>query len=217
MLGAPRQLLRCWLARAASVAAVALLVAGCGGSAGNSASTTTARSSASASPAASRIPTGFAVYEGSGYSLAVPGGYKATSTKVAGQPAGSTVVRLSPSGAAPPKVDSEVLVGENPHLNLSLDQVIDNLKASERAATTRLMTFNVEPVNIAGASESRMINESYIAPLSPSQPIPTVFDRTWLMVLVRPGVLVDVIAANEPDRGGNLNLEAVIDSFRLGR
>ncbi len=188
--------------------ALALAAAGCGAS-----------NSSSNSPFAGprRVPTGFSVYYGSGFSVAVPTGYEATSTAVAGAPAGSTVVRLSSAGSPPQMVNAEVLVAENPHLALSLDQVVNNLRASERATTTRLLAFDTRTVGIPGAREARLINESYVAPLSGSQPIATTFDRTWLMVQPRPGVLLDVIAANEPGRGGTLNLNAVIHSFRLNR
>jgi hypothetical protein len=54
-----------------------------------------------------------------------------------------------------------------------------------------------------------------VAPDSPSNPAPTHFNRKWLMVLVRPGVLLDVVVANAPELGGRIDADAVIDSFRL--
>jgi hypothetical protein len=54
-----------------------------------------------------------------------------------------------------------------------------------------------------------------VAPDSPTDQAPTHFNRKWLMVLVRPGVLLDVVVANAPALGGHIDANAVIDSFRL--
>jgi len=54
-----------------------------------------------------------------------------------------------------------------------------------------------------------------VAPDSPTNPTATRFERKWLMVLIKPGLLLDVVVANAPKLGGNIDADAVIDSFRL--
>ncbi|MGH2881707.1 MAG: hypothetical protein ACRDPA_03220, partial [Solirubrobacteraceae bacterium] len=70
---------------------------------------------------------------------------------------------------------------------------------------------------VPGARAARIVSESYVAPDSPSNPTPTTFERKWLMVLVKPGLLIDVVVANAPKLGGHIDADAVIDSFRLSQ
>lgn len=188
---------------AAVVLAAGVLGAGCGGS-----------SSPFSGP--SRPPAGFAVYHGSGFTVAVPPQFVAKAGSVPDQPPGSTVTQLTRRGQAAAKTNSEVMILENPHLTFSLDQVVGTLERED--ATNPAISqpqFSARPASVPGARAARIVTEQYIAPDSPSNPKPTTFDRKWLMVLVRPGVLLDVIVANAPALGGHIDSDAVIDSFRL--
>ena len=191
---------------AAGLAATALaagVLAGCGGS-----------SSPFAGP--SRPPVGFAVYRGSGFTVAVPPKFVAQAGKIPDQPAGSTVTNLTQGGEAVEKANAEVMILENPHLSFSLDQVVATLEREDSTnPAVSQPQFSARIASVPGARAARIVTEHYVAPDSPANPKPTTFERKWLMVLVRPGVLLDVVVANAPALGGHIDADAVIDSFRL--
>lgn len=197
---------RSWLIRAPLAISLTVAVLAAGGCGGSSSPFTGAR----------HVPAGFWVFRGAGFSLAAPAGYEARPGSDPTVPAGVDFTRLTQSGASPQDTNTEIAILENPHLTLSLDRVVANLHTAQ-TTTYHLLRFHTELVRVPGAREARVVRESYVGPFSSSDPVSTRIDRTWLMVLLRPGVLLDVIAANEPGRGGRLNPEAVINSFRLGQ
>jgi hypothetical protein len=186
-----------------SLVAAAVLAGGCGGS-------------SSPFSGAAHPPAGFVVYHGSGYAVAVPAQFQAKAGSVPDQPPGSTVTELTRGGAPVEKTNSEVLLLENPHLVFTLDQVVSNL---ERADRTNPALSNVEisasSASVPRARAARIVTERYVSPDSPSNPTRVTFERKWLMVLIKPGVLLDLVVANAPKLGGHLDADAVIDSFRL--
>jgi hypothetical protein len=190
-------------ALAGALAAVGLLAAGCGGS---------------SSPFAGSFhaPAGYSAYHGSGYVVAIPAHFVAKAGSVADQPPGSTVTEVTRGGRSAAKAQSEILLLANPHLKFTLDQVVSNLEQADRTNTS-VSNVKVTATNasVPGARAARIVTESYVAPDSPSNPAPTHFNRKWLMVLVKPGDLLDVVVANAPALGGHINADAVIDSFRL--
>jgi hypothetical protein len=188
---------------AGALAASGVLAAGCGGS---------------SSPFAGSFhaPSGYTAYHGSGYTVAIPAGFVGKAGTVPDQPQGSTVTEVTQGGSPAAKARSEILLLENPHLKFTLDQVVNNLEQADRTNTSVSdVKVSASKVTIPGARGARIVTESYVAPDSPSNPAPTHFDRKWLMVLVRPGVLLDVVVANAPALGGHVDADAVIDSFRL--
>jgi hypothetical protein len=188
---------------AGALAAAGVLAAACGGS--------SSRFSGSF-----HAPTGYTAYHGSGYVVAIPAGFAGKAGSVPDQPQGSTVTEVTQGGSAAAKAKSEILLLENPHLKFTLDQVVDNLEQADRTNTSVSdVKVTASKVRVPGARGARVVTESYVAPDSPSNPAPTHFDRKWLMVLVRPGVLLDVVVANAPALGGHIDADAVIDSFRL--
>jgi hypothetical protein len=189
---------------AAALAAAGVLAAGCGGG--------------SSSPFAGSFhaPSGYTAYHGSGYVVAVPAHFVAKAGTVADQPRGSTVTEVTQGGTAAAKAQSEILLLQNPHLKFTLDQVVNNLAKADRTNTSVSdVKVSATSAAVPGARGARIVTESYVAPDSPSYPTPTHFDRKWLMVLVRPGVLLDVVVANAPTLGGHIDADTVIDSFRL--
>jgi hypothetical protein len=161
-------------------------------------------------------PAGYVSYHGSDYVLAVPPRYQAKPASVPDQPPGSTVTSLTQSGAPPAKTNAEILILQNPHLSLSLDQVVSNLEREDQTnPSISHAQVGARTAAVPGSKAARIVTERYVAPDSPTNPAPVTFDRTWLMVLVRPGVLLDVIVADAPKLGGRLDADAVIDSFRL--
>jgi hypothetical protein len=190
-------------ALAAGLLAAGVMAAGCGGSSSPFAGSSTP-------------PAGFVVYHGSGFTVAVPPRYQARGASVSGQPAGSTVTALTQGGAAAAKTNSEVLILRNPHLTLTLDEVVANLRREDQTnpAITQPQ-ISATAATVPGARSARIVTERYVAADSPSDPRHTTFDRKWLMVLLRPGVLLDVIVADAPALGGHIDADAVIDSFRI--
>ena len=189
---------------AGALGAAAILAAGCGGG--------------SSSPFAGSFhaPTGYSAYHGSGYMVAIPAGFAAKAGTVPDQPPGSTVTEVTQGGTAAAKAQSEILLLENPHLKFTLDQVVSNLEQADRTNTSvSNVKVTATHATVPGARGARLVTESYVAPDSPTNPAPTHFNRKWLMVLVRPGVLLDVVVANAPALGGHIDADAVIDSFRL--
>jgi hypothetical protein len=187
-----------------ALAAASVLTAGCGGG--------------SSSPFAGSFhaPAGYTAYHGGGYVVAIPAHFRAKAGTVPDQPPGSTVTEVTQGGTTASKAKSEILLLENPHLKFTLDQVVSNLEQADRTNTSVSdVKVTATKVSVPGARGARIVSESYVAPDSPTNPSPTHFNRKWLMVLVRPGVLLDVVVANAPALGGHIDADAVIDSFRL--
>lgn len=186
------------------MAAAAVMAAGCGGG------------SSSPFAGAFHAPTGYTAYHGHGYVVAIPAGFAAKPSTVDDQPPGSTVMQVTKGGKPAAAAQSEILLLDNPHLNFSLDQVVSNLAEADRTNTSvSKVQFSSIKTTVPGARAARIVTESYVAPDSPSNPAPTAFHRKWLMVLIRPGHLLDVVVANAPKLGGAVDEDAVIDSFRL--
>lgn len=187
------------------LAAASLLAAGCGGA-------------SSPFSGSFHAPAGYSAYQGTGYEVAIPGGFVAKPGTVADQPPGSTVVHVTQGGEAVARAQAEILLLENPHLTFTIDQVVSNLEEADRTNTevTNVQVGAVQ-TTVPGARAARIVTESYVAPDSPSNRTPTAFQRKWLMVLVKPGLLIDVVVANAPKLGGHIDADAVIDSFRLSQ
>lgn len=66
---------------------------------------------------------------------------------------------------------------------------------------------------MAGAQDVRIVTESYVG--NGGGRTRTLFRRTWLMVMPNPGLLMDLVVVNEPQRRGTLDPATVLDSFRL--
>jgi hypothetical protein len=189
---------------AGALAATTVLAAGCGGG--------------SSSPFAGSFhaPAGYSAYHGGGYVVAIPAHFAAKAGSVPDQPPGSTVTEVTKGGSSAARAQSEILLLENPHLKFTLDQVVSNLEQADRTNTSVSdVKVAAAKASVPGARGARIVTESYVAPDSPTNPAPTHFNRKWLMVLVRPGVLLDVVVANAPELGGHIDADAVIDSFRL--
>jgi pyruvate/2-oxoglutarate dehydrogenase complex dihydrolipoamide acyltransferase (E2) component len=208
---------------------LAVLAAGCG-SASTSTSTTTphtAVTSAAAAPTttattatspAPAIPAGFARYQAKGFSFVAPAGLKpAPDSAVAGLPRGATAATLTPAGKQAVRTNTQIIEGTNPRLrtNVDLDQVATSLESADAndPALGHVKT-SVSTMTVDGAEQVRVVTESYIGPDGPHAK--TLFHRTWLMVLPKPGLLLDLVVINEPQHGGKLNPATVLDSFRLG-
>jgi hypothetical protein len=191
---------------AGALAMAAVLAAGCGGG--------------SSSPFAGSFhaPAGYTAYHGSGYVVAIPAHFLAKAGNVPDQPPGSTVTEVTRGGSSAARAQSEILLLENPHLKFTLDQVVSNLEQADRTdANVSDVKVTATPAAVPGARGARIVTESYVAPDSPSNQAPTHFNRKWLMVLVRPGVLLDVVVANAPALGGHIDADTVIQSLRLGQ
>lgn len=192
---------------AATLAALAALLAGCGAS-----------GSSSPFSGAFHAPHGYVAYHGNGYAVALPPQFVARSGSVADQPPGSTVIEATRGGNLAARAQSEILLLENPHLTFSLDQVVNNLAEADRTNTSvSNARISSAKATVPGAQAARIVTESYVAPDSPSDPTRTTFRRKWLMVLIKPGHLLDVVVANAPKLGGDVDADAVIDSFRLNQ
>jgi hypothetical protein len=188
---------------AGALGTAGILAAGCGGS---------------SSPFAGSFhaPAGYSTYHGSGYLVALPAQFVAKRGTVSDQPAGSTVIEATRGGTSEAKEQSEILLLENPHLKFTLDQVVNNLTEADRSNTSVTNAqISAAKTTVPGARAARIVTENYVAPDSPSDPQRTAFHRKWLMVLVKPGQLIDVVVANAPKFGGDVDADAVIDSFRL--
>jgi hypothetical protein len=99
----------------------------------------------------------------------------------------------------------------NTNLQYTVGQVAANLQRAESTdPSVSQLQMAQRAVAVPGARAARVISESYIAP-NPR----TAYERTWLMVSPKPGLLIDLIIVREPYRGANLDPNAVINSFRL--
>jgi hypothetical protein len=204
---------------------LAVVAAGCGTS--TSTSTSGARTAvsspapapattSSASPAPS-VPPGFSRYQGNGFSFFAPSGYKpAPNGGLSGLPKGATAETLTPGGRSLLKARTEILVATNPRLrtDVDLNEVALSLVTSDKSdPSAKDVQTSISTMTVPGAQDVRTVTDSYIGPNGPHAS--TLYHRTWLMVLAKPGLLMDLVVVNEPRRGGNLNPATVLDSFRL--
>ena len=202
---------------AAALAALALTA--CGGSS-KSSSSSSSSSSAATTPAQAgptAAPSGFSVFHGDGFTVAVPSNYQARAANLPGLPAGSWDRQLTAGGTADQATNAEILAMVNPHLQLSIDQVASQLRHAE-STDSSLSDFHntVRSATIPGAQQARIVTESYVSRYSNTSKAKTEIERTWLMVLPKRGTLIDVVVINEPQRGGDLDVDKIIDSFHLG-
>lgn len=188
---------------AAGLAAAAILAVGCGGS-------------SSPFSGSFHAPAGYVAYHGNGYEVAVPQQFQGKAGTVPDQPPGATVIELTRGGVTANKAQSEILLLENPHLKFTIDQVVDNLEVADRTnPSVSNAQISAATATVPGARAARIITERYVAPDSPSNPSRVTFERKWLMVLIKPDLLLDVVVANAPSLGGHVDADAVIHSFRL--
>jgi hypothetical protein len=188
---------------AAALVALALLAGGCGGS-------------SSPFSGSFHAPAGYVAYHGGGYVVAMPKGFVAKPGSVPDQPPGSSVTELTPGGASVVNTNREILLLENPHLQFTLDQVVSNLRQADRTnPEVSHPDLSATTATVPGARAARIVTENYVAPISPSNPTPTAFHRKWLMVLIKPRVLLDVVVVDAPKTGAVIDADAVIHSFRL--
>jgi hypothetical protein len=59
---------------------------------------------------------------------------------------------------------------------------------------------NVSTMTVAGAQDVRIVTESYVG--NEAGRTSTLFRRTWLTVMLKPGLVMDLVVVNEPERGG---------------
>lgn len=201
---------------------VAVLASGCG-SASSSSSTTVSHVGGAprrtASAPADTIPAGFARYQAKGFSFLAPSGMKpAPESGISGLPAGATAEMLSPGGNREESTGTQIIALTNPRLrtDVDLDQVATSLQAADaNDPAAKDVHTHITTKTVAGAQQVRVVTESYTAPDGARGR--TLFHRTWLMVLPKPGLLMDLVVVNEPQRGGTLNPATVLSSFRLDR
>jgi hypothetical protein len=209
---------------------LAVLGAGCGaastsqssGGTSTAASTTAASTPAqtsTATPAPQTIPPGFARYRARGFTFVAPAGMKpAPNGGIPGLPRGASAETLTPGGRRLENTNVQIIEGTNPRLrtDVTLDEVATSLETSDaRDRALKGLHTNISTMTVNGAESVRIVTESYTAPAG--HRTRTLFHRTWLMVLPRPGLLIDLVVVDEPQHGGRLNPATVLDSFRLDR
>jgi hypothetical protein len=206
---------------------VAGLACGCGGSAssGRAATTSTTASasdtatSGASSTTSAAIPPGFVRYRGEGFTFLAPPGFKpAPNGRIGGLPRGASAEILTPGGGRVEHTNTQIIEGFNPRLraDVSLDQVATGLETADHSdRSEKDVRTNIGTMTVSGAEAVRIVTESYNGPVGDGTR--TAFHRTWLMVMPRPGLLIDLVVVDEPQRGGTLNPAAVLDSFRLDR
>jgi hypothetical protein len=158
------------------------------------------------------VPSGYSVYHGYGFSFALPPGFKRLPGTTPGLPAGAWSTSFSPAGKGPGVTNTEIVAIVNTNLQYTVGQVAANLRKAESTdPKVSSLQMAQRDVPVPGARAARVISESYIAP-NPH----TAYERTWLMVSPKPGMLIDLIVVREPYRGANLDPNGVINSFHLG-
>lgn len=169
--------------------------------------------------AGTTIPPGFARYAGADFTFLAPAGFKrAPNGGIEGLPRGATAEILTRGGRRVERTNTQIIEGFNPRLrtDVDLDQVATSLETADRSnPSQRNVHTSVSAMTVSGAEQVRLVSESYVGPVGDGTR--TLFHRTWLMVLPRRGLLVDVVVVEEPRRGGTLDPATVLDSFRLDR
>lgn len=165
------------------------------------------------------IPAGFVRYRGEDFTFLAPSGFKpAPNGRIGGLPRGASAEILTPGGGRVERTNTQIIEGFNPRLrsNVSLDQVATSLETADHSdRSEKDVHTTITAMTVSGAEDVRIVTESYNGPVGDGTR--TTFHRTWLMVLARPGLLLDLVVVDEPQRGGTLNPTAVLDSFRLDR
>jgi hypothetical protein len=216
--------------RIALAGLLAALAAGCGASATHTtsgAATTTSRSTTTTATAtsppsttsAAAAPPGFVRYRGEDFTFLAPPGFKpAPNGGIAGLPRGASAEILTPGGGRVERTNTQIIEGFNPRLrtNVGLDEVATSLEQADHSdRAEKDVHTSISTMTVSGATDVRTVTESYNGPVGDGTR--TLFRRTWLMVLARPGLLLDLVVVDEPQRGGALDPAAVLDSFRLNR
>jgi hypothetical protein len=207
---------------------LAALAAGCG-TASTSTSTTTSQTtatSAAAAPtttaasttgAAPTVPPGFVRYRAKGFSFLAPAGLKpAPDGGIAGLPLGASAATLTAGGKRFTRSHTQIIEATNPRLrtDVNLDQVATSLQSADASdPSLKNVKTSVSTMTVDGAEQVRVVSESYNGPNGPHAR--TNFRRTWLMVMPKPGLLLDLVVVNEPQHGGNLKADTVLNSFRI--
>lgn len=213
--------------RIALTALLAAVAGGCGGSAthtstGATRTTATSATSITSTTSTARppvIPPGFARYRDADFTFLAPSGFKpAPNGRISGLPRGASAMILTPRGGRVERTNTQIIEGFNPRLrtNVSLDEVATELQTADRSdRSEKHVQTNISTMTVNGAADVRIVTESYNGPVGDGTR--TLFHRTWLMVLPRPGLLLDLVVVDEPQRGGKLDPATVLDSFRLNR
>ena len=218
------------LTRLTAGALLAALAAGCGSASTSTSSGPSHTVAASAPPATSAgtsststtepapaIPAGFARYQGDGFSFVAPSGLKAAPDGgISGLPSGASAETLTSGGRSLVSTNTQIMEAYNPRLrtDVSLGEVATSLEAADaNDPSVKDIHTSLSTMTVNGAEDVRTVTESYIA--SDGAHAKTLFHRTWLMVMPRPGVLIDLVVIVEPRRGGTLDPATVLDSFRL--
>ncbi len=151
------------------------------------------------------------MFRGYGFTFALPPGFKRLPGSTPGLPSGAWSTSFSLGGKGPGVTNTEIVAIVNTNLQYTVGQVAANLQRAESTdPSVSKLQMAQRAVTVPGARAARVISESYIAP-NPR----TAYERTWLMVSPKPGMLIDLIIVREPYRGANLDPNAVINSFRL--
>lgn len=215
--------------RIALTALLAAAATGCGGSAAHSRSATssgrtetpsaTAPTSTTSTASAGAAPPGFVRYREADFTFLAPRGFKpAPNGRISGLPPGASAEILTPGGGRVERTNTQIIEGFNPRLraNVTLDEVATSLETADHSdSSEKNVQTNISAMTVAGAEDVRIVTESYNGPVGDGTR--TLFHRTWLMVLPRPGLLLDLVVVDEPQRGGALDPATVLDSFRLNR
>ncbi|MBO0767411.1 MAG: hypothetical protein J2O48_01875 [Solirubrobacterales bacterium] len=154
---------------------------------------------------------------GAGFTLKLPAGYKPGSTKsIQGVPAGVASASYTPGGAGGASVPSMVAVLAGNHAAASPAQIAQGLHNYYKYMHNGALTsFASKPANVPGAKAAEIVHESDLSHVSGLASKYTRYDDSWLIVETANDGLREVDAVNEPERGGQLDGDQVIRSFRL--
>ena len=155
-------------------------------------------------------PAGFSIYHGDGFSFAVPRGYQIQPADNPSVPLGASATTFSPAGEGSGEANAEITAVVNPNFQYTLAQAAASLGQAE-ASDPSVSDLHTADREVTVPGEGGTGDQRELPRANPR----TVYQRTWLMVYPRPGLLIDLVVVLEPKRGAMLSPNTVLDSFRL--
>jgi hypothetical protein len=163
-----------------------------------------------ASVPAPSVPSGFSLRRGQDYAFVYPSSWKVQPERK--EPRGSIQSVLGPAGESglPP----QIAVGRTPRDSGSFDQALKAFRADSQVTRARWKVTAEHPVKLAGATDARLIEASYLQP-TPKKTTETV--RTIdLLVRTERGTQLNLLVRAPETDFDRARLRAVVDSFRVG-
>jgi hypothetical protein len=156
------------------------------------------------------VPSGFALRRGPDYAFVHPSSWKVQPERK--EPNGSIQSVYGPAGESglPP----QIAVGRTPRDKGSFELALKAFRADSQVARARWKVISERPVELAGATDARLIEARYLqaTPKKTTEPVRTID----LLVRTEGGTQLNLLVRAPEKDFDRARLRAVVDSLRVG-